>query len=115
MSPAIPVSPSSKTSPYVDVLLPGFIEANSAIQAGVPCLKGTGIPFYVGLGWVWETLDDAQGRLLEGLTREQIIALAAFHAGYEWHRSRKRRRKMDEEVRRLWDQVTGIFQAGDDG
>ena len=108
------MSPSSNR-PYVDVLLPGFIEANSAIQAGIPCLNGTRIPFYVGLGWVWEGLNDPKARRLDRLTREQIIGLAAFHAGYEWHRSRKRRRKMDEEVRRLWDQVTGIFQAGDDG
>ena len=89
----------------VDVLLPGFIEANSGIKFGAPCLIGTGIPHYVGLGWVWESLDDAHCRRLEGLTRENIIALAAFEAGYEWHRSRKRRKKMDEAVTELWDRI----------
>ena len=88
---------------YVDVLLPGFIEADSGIKFGAPCLIGTGIPHYVGLGWVWESLENPAN---EELTREQIIALGAFQAGYEWHRSRKRRKKMDDAVTELWDRIT---------
>jgi len=83
----------------VEVLLPGFIVATANIQAGEPCLIGTRIPAYVGLGWVWESLDDPQS---EHLTREQIIALAAFEAGYEWHRSRKRRAAWEEAVQQWW-------------
>jgi uncharacterized protein (DUF433 family) len=87
---------------YVEVLLPGFIEASSGMQFGVPCLIGTRIPHYVGQGWVWESLDAPR---YEGLTREKIIALAAFDAGYEWHKSRKRREKMGEEVAKLWAKI----------
>ena len=65
----------------VEVLLPGFTVATANIQAGEPCLIGTRIPTYVGMGWVWESLDSPKLRRLEGLTREQIIALAAFDAG----------------------------------
>ena len=88
-----------------DVLLPGFIEASSQIQFGEPCLKGTRIPYYVGLGWVWDALNSKQDRTLEGLARENIIALAAFHAGYKWHQQRTRRKKMVEATRRLWEQI----------
>ena len=87
---------------YIDELLPGFIEANSGMQFGEPCLIGTRIPFSVGLGWVWESLDSPEG---VPATREQIIALAAFCAGYNWHRSRKRRKKMDEEGTKLWERI----------
>ena len=83
----------------VDVLLPGFIVADSARQFGAPTLVGTRIPTYVGLGWVWEVLDRAEE---ENLTREQIIALAAFEAGVEWQRSRKRRKRMAEAVDAGW-------------
>lgn len=86
----------------VDVLLPGFIEANSGIQFGEPCLIGTRIPFSVGLGWVWEELEDPYDKRL---TREDVIALAAFQAGYEWHRSRKRRKKMEDAVSALWERI----------
>ena len=89
---------------YIDVLLPGFIEASSGIQWGEPCLTGTRIPYYVGLGWVWETLNSKRYRKMEGLTRERIIALAAFDAGVDWQRSRKRRAKMREEVEKLYQQ-----------
>ena len=97
---------------YVDVLLPGFIEASNHIQWGEPCLKGTRIPYHVGLGWVWESLNSKRDRKLEGLTRENIIALAAFHAGYEWHKSRKRRQTMVEATRRLWQQIALEAEAG---
>jgi len=83
----------------VEVLLPGFIEATANIQAGEPCLVRTRIGFYVGLGWVWESLDDPTS---EGLTREEIIALAAFHAGYEWHRRRMRRAMWEQAVEEWW-------------
>ena len=91
---------------YFEVLLPGFIEANSGRQFGEPCLIGTGIPF--SATWVWEYLDRPEG---VPATREQIIALAAFEAGYEWHRSRKRRRKMDEEVTKLWERINAAVTA----
>lgn len=87
---------------YVEELVPGFIEANSGMQFGAPCLIGTRITY--DSGWLWEGLDRPSLRP-EGVTREQIIALAAFHAGYEWHRSRKRRKKMDEEVTKLWERI----------
>ena len=92
---------------YVDVLLPGFIEANSARQFGEPCLVGTRIPFSVALGWVWDSLDSPED---VPATREQIIALAAFNAGYNWHRSRKRRKKMDDEVTALWERINAEHQ-----
>ncbi len=96
---------------YVDVLVPGFIEAHSGYQFGSPCLKGTRIPYYVGLGWVWEELDAPEGCSSEGLTRENIIALASFHAGVEWQRSRKRRKRMTEEVAKLWERVAAEAKA----
>ena len=83
----------------VEVLLPGFIVATANIEAGVPCLVGTRIPVFVGMGWVWDSLDDPGS---EDLTREQIIALAAFQAGYEWHRGRKRRAAWEEAVQQWW-------------
>lgn len=83
----------------IEVLLPGFIEAQANVQAGVPCLVGTRIPFYVGMGWVWESLDRPRQ---EHLTREQIIALAAFDAGFEWHRSRKRQADWQKRVAHWW-------------
>jgi uncharacterized protein (DUF433 family) len=85
----------------VEVLLPGFIIATANIQAGVPCLIGTRIPFSVGLGWVWDSLESPY---LEDLTREQIIALAAFDAGYEWQRRRKRRAAWEQTVKDWWDE-----------
>ncbi|KKM88470.1 hypothetical protein LCGC14_1258470 [marine sediment metagenome] len=99
----------SERENYIDVLLPGFIEANNAIQFGTPCLTGTRIPYDVGLAWVWEMLDDkrCQGW---GLTRERIIALAAFHAGVEWQRSRKRRARMKDEVNALWEEINAQHQ-----
>ncbi len=100
---------------YVDVLLPGFIEASSGVQFGAPCLKDTRLPTYVGLGWVWDTLDDRHGRRVEGLIREQIIALAAFDAGVEWQRSRKRRKRMDDEVKRLWERIAQEREAWEAG
>lgn len=96
-----------------DVLLPGFIEACSTRQFGEPCLKGTRIPFSVGLGWVWESLDAPAARKLAFLTREQIIALAAFHAGYKWHQQRARRKAMDDAVENFWrTHVHGAPMAG---
>lgn len=96
---------SKRREYYEDVLLPGFIEASSGVQFGEPCLKGTRIPFYVGLGWVWQALDSKQDRALERLTRENIIALAAFHAGFNWHKDRKRRKTMTDAVRELWEGI----------
>ena len=88
----------------VEVLLPGFIVATANIQAGEPCLVGTRIPTYVGLEWVWESLDSPRSRRIGGLTREKIIALAAFQAGYEWHRRRKRRAAWEQAVSHWWDE-----------
>lgn len=92
----------SEKPTLVDVLVPGFIEASNHIQFGAPCLKSTRIPYYVGLDWVWECLDRPRWRRDNQLTREQIIALAAFDAGVDWQRSRKRRLAMDEAVKQLW-------------
>lgn len=112
----LPSLPASTSQPdyYEDVLLPGFITASSGVQFGEPCLTGTRVPWYCGLGWVWEYLDKPKRRKELGietvngkpyLTRERIIALAAFHAGYEWHKSRTRRKKMTDAVRELWEQI----------
>lgn len=90
---------------YVDVLLPGFIEADSHIQFGAPCLVGTRVPFYVGLGWVAELIDNSKGLKANRITREQAIALAAFHAGFNWHKQRNRRKCMDDAVRDLWAEI----------
>ncbi len=88
----------------VDVLLPGFIVADSQVQFGEPCLIDTRLPWYVGQGWVWEYLDDPE-KVHPGLTREHIIALAAFHAGYRWSQRRARRQRMVLATRRLWELI----------
>ncbi|MDZ4250937.1 MAG: hypothetical protein U0990_12750 [Candidatus Nanopelagicales bacterium] len=108
-------SPAEPRKEHVEILLPGFIEASNEIQFGAPCLVKTRIPFYVGLGWVWECLSDVPSRKVEGLTRENIIALAAFHAGYEWHRKRKRRKDMTLAVRELWEGIAAQAKAEAEG
>ena len=93
---------------YEDVLVPGFIVASSGVQFGDPCLMGTRIPY--DATWVWEFLD-RPADCAPGITREQIIALAAFHAGVEWRRSRKRRHLMAEAVKQLWRDINAEAQA----
>ena len=104
----------SKHKYLVDVLVPGFIEASSGVQFGEPCLKGTRFPFSIGLGWLWEYLDKPDELKEMRLTRDQVIVLAGFHAGFEWHRGRKRRKAMWDAVDRLWEQINSEAE-GDGG
>ncbi len=80
----------------VDVLVPGFVEASAAHQAGYPIVPGTRLPTYAT--WIWEYVDrpDDMGYEPGFMTREKIIAAYAFEAGVEWQRSRSRRRRMHD-------------------
>lgn len=88
----------------VVTLVPGFIEAHSGVQGGAPCLVGTRVPAYVGMGWVLEYLleNDSKGLASNHLTREQAIALAAFDAGVEWQTKRARRKRFAAKALELF-------------
>jgi len=88
----------------VDTILPGLLEAHAGLQFGAPCLVGTRTPTYVGLGWVWECYGNAHVAKVEGLSQIDVVALAAFDAGVQWQRSRKRRQRMKDAVTAGWEQ-----------
>lgn len=96
----------------VDVLLPGFIEAHSARQFGSPCIAQSRVPAYIGLGWVWECVERPQMLDAERFSREQAIALAAFQAGVDWQRSRKRRKRIGEAVHVGWEKHRRSSRTG---
>jgi hypothetical protein len=104
---------------YVDVLVPGYVEASAAHQFGYPTIPGTRLPTYAT--WIWEYLEkpEEMGYADGVITRERIIAAYAFEQGVEWQRSRKRRKRMDETVNQHWDKVNRHndqwdYQPGDE-
>jgi hypothetical protein len=98
---------------YVDVLVPGFVEASCAHQFGYPTMPGTRLPTYAQ--WMWEYLDkpEEMGYPEGFMTREKIIAAYAFEQGIQWQRSRKRRKRMEETVAQHWERANHRYDQWD--
>lgn len=107
----------------VDPIMPGFIEASAAHQFGSPVFPGTRMPTYCAMGWLWEALEhdsiaEDTGCPEDVISREHVIAARAFELGMRWQSSRTRRKRMDDEVSKLWKhwdaRRSGDYEPGDE-
>lgn len=95
----------------VDVLFPGIIEASAAHESGKPCIKDARVPTHVL--WPPEYLNRADLMALKwkDIADNYCISIldavigTAFNMGVQWQKSKKRRKRMDEAVEKLWKEV----------
>lgn len=86
----------------IDTIMPDYIVAHSGRKFGEPTIIGTRLPCET---WY---LEDPEGY---GIPREQALVAAAFHYGRLWQRSRKRRQRMEQVVKALWDRFRAEKKA----